>query len=166
MWRSHSAKTGEPGAVVFCRPVGCILSPVCVIILTNSINIHRFYFLLTLQMDSFMKQRDECCVPHMQSAGFELFFDLVMTEPVRIRGLWTAVTWPSSKQSCRAMTVSQNAGLNFALTSVGFICRQMCAWVCKASIWGMKGILSWLLEASVPPTVNEGNKCWMKKYHT
>lgn len=39
-----------------------------------------------------MKQRDECCVPHMQSAGFELFFDLVMTEPVRIRGLWTAVT--------------------------------------------------------------------------
>lgn len=68
-------------------PMGCILSPVCITMLINSINIYTFCFFVTLQLDSHEREREEYYILPMQSAGYELIFDPVMTEPVRIRDL-------------------------------------------------------------------------------
>lgn len=58
--------------------VGCILSPMCIIVLTNTINIYRLCFLLALQIDFFIREGTEYCVLPMQSARYELGFNPVM----------------------------------------------------------------------------------------
>lgn len=51
----------------------------CIVVLTNSINIYRLCFLLALQIDFFIRERTEYYVLPMQSARYELRFNPVMT---------------------------------------------------------------------------------------
>lgn len=58
--------------------MGCILSPMCIVVLTNSINIYSLCFLLALQIDFFIRERTEYYVLPMQLARYELGFNPVM----------------------------------------------------------------------------------------
>lgn len=97
VWRSHSSVVAECGAIVICRLTCrryCTFHKQCkysqIILPSNSPN-----------ESFFMRKRTGCYVLPMQSAGYELCFDPVMMQPLRFRDLWTTMTWPPSKETCR-----------------------------------------------------------------